>query len=576
MSRTIAQRRPLLTPLVLLVLVLAALVLRAMPALDYGRDWYGAGSFTLINFDEAGSCRAALKGFPYSPLVGWQTLALTDAFFGQRPGESVRSDPARAKAFCHSETHIRVARLYSVTTGALTVVAIYLLGSLLFPRQPSLSLLAAALLALSGWHISESLMGTVDAASTLYIYGFLVAGVWARRGGGWRWVLPALLSGPALFGKYWVFALAALAGLLPWRVYAPLFAGIARRRGLALLLAYAALFGLVTNPAASPWLRWVLPPAFYLLVPWRSLARPGQALFLLLPWCAPLAMQLDLFVAFSSGGLEGRFGTDYGAIGWHKPLRNLINVPLVLLIGLGFPAFICLLVGSYRLWQHADRHVDRAWLMLLPLPAFALYMAFLAPVTYYRHYLPLLPAACLLAAFGVATVAASRARSLLMVFLLGWQALLAWDLVSDYRLDPRRQLPAWYAQAKPRQVLASYYVNPPPQSGARHGLLRPGAAPGDARRLRGVDAVVISENWYDTAFANELNGPLVGRPEQLIKTTPDAVAFYRRALAGEHPRLEKRAHLRAPAYMPELRLHYFYYGSFTQFVGDIVIFGVRP
>jgi hypothetical protein len=40
----------------------------------------------------------------------------------------------------------------------------------------------------------------------------------------------------------------------------------------------------------------------------------------------------------------------------------------------------------------------RAWCCLLPLALFALFMAFVSPITYYRHYLPLLPAACIVAA----------------------------------------------------------------------------------------------------------------------------------------------------------------------------------
>ena len=124
-------------------------------------------------------------------------------------------------------------------------------------------------------------------------------------------------------------------------------------------------------------------------------------------------------------------------------------------------------------------------------------------------------------------------------------------------------------------MLASYYVSPPPRSGASHGLFRVGDARGNATRLRRADALLLSENWYDTAFANELNGPLVHDPRRLIKTTPEAVRFYRRALAGDHPLLEPVARLRAPTFMPELLLHRAAYGSFTQFVGDIAIFGVR-
>jgi hypothetical protein len=557
--------------LLLLGVFLLALILRCFAALDYGRDWYAPGSFTLINFDEAGSCRMALEGFSYSPLVGWQTLALT-AMLGDSPAPQATGDYAAAKAFCHGAAHITVARLYSALTGALTVVVLWLLAGLLFPTQPGVGLLGAGLLALSGWHIGESLMATVDAPSTFFVYAFLTAGVWARRDGGARWLLALALLLPAVWTKFWVFALCAAAALIPIEWYTRALQGVTRSRLLLLIIAYAALFGVVSNPALPTTLRYVLPFAFYPLVPWRALSPGGLLAFAFAPWLAPLAMQVDLFAAFSAGSAEGRFGTEYGAIGWHKPLRNLLNLPLVLVVGLGMPAFLCCIWGLRCLWR--DSTVSRAWLVLLPVAVFALYMLFIAPVTYYRHYLPLLPAACLLAALGAARMQ-SRLRVAAPALLLAWQALLAWDLVTDYHHDPRRALPAWYAEHTPQRVLASYYVNSPPGTGAQHRLFRVADTLGNAAGLRRADTVILSENWYDTAFANELNGPLVQDVSRLIKTTPEAARFYRQALAGEHPLLEKVTHLRAPTFMPELLLHRRYYGSFTQFVGDIVIFRLR-
>ena len=64
-------------------------------------------------------------------------------------------------------------------------------------------------------------------------------------------------------------------------------------------------------------------------------------------------------------------------------------------------------------------------------------------------------------------------------------------------------------------------------------------------------------------------------PARLIKTTPEAVSFYRQALTGEHPLLDIAAWLRPPTFMPELLLHRRLYGSFTKFVGDIVLLRVR-
>jgi hypothetical protein len=543
-----------------------------LAALDYGRDWYSPGSFTLVNFDEAGSCRAALDGFSYSPFIGWQTLAIAD-WLGTEPPSDITGDPSAVKAYCHAASHIRIARLYSAVSGSLTVLSLGLLSLLLLPARPGVTLTAAALLALSGWHISESLTGTVDAASTFFIYGFFLAGVWAVQRGGVRWLLAALLMIPAIYTKYWLFAVFSLAAVLPDRLLSALTAGLRPERILILLLAYAALFGLVSNPQVPRVLIYLVPFAFYIFPPWTRLSATGRWLMLLAPWLAPLAMQSDLFVAFSSGSVEGRFGSDYGAIGWHKWLRNLINVPLVLVIGLGVPGFTAFLYGLHAAWRRLP--AERAWLVLLPLPAFALYMLFLAPVTYYRHYLPLLPIACLFAALGLAQLSRPWRRWATAAVLV-WQGLLGVDLVSDYHFDPRRQLVDWYAGNQPQAVLASYYVNPPPGTGARHGLFRPEYARGNAERLRQADTVILSENWYDTAFANELNGPLVGDPRRLIKTRPEDVAFYRAALDDRHPHLQRVAQLRAPSFMPELLLHRAGYGSFTQFVGDLVIFRVMP
>ena len=73
-----------------------------------------------------------------------------------------------------------------------------------------------------------------------------------------------------------------------------------------------------------------------------------------------------------------------------------------------------------------------------------------------------------------------------------------------------------------------------------------------------------------------MNGPLTHNVNRLIKTTPEKVAFYRAALTDSHPMLEKQAQFRAPVFMPELLFHRAIYGSFTQFVGDIVVYRVKP
>ena len=63
----------------LAALFLLALAPRYLSVQHLGWDWDGPGSFALVNFDEGGSCRAALDGFNYTPFIGWQTIALSEA-----------------------------------------------------------------------------------------------------------------------------------------------------------------------------------------------------------------------------------------------------------------------------------------------------------------------------------------------------------------------------------------------------------------------------------------------------------------------------------------------------------------
>ena len=88
-------------------LFVLALIPRLYSAHTVGWDWDYPGSFTLINFDEAGSCRAALGGFDYSTFIGRQTIALAE-LSGHPVAPGVVGDYAAAKAYCHSPEHIRV------------------------------------------------------------------------------------------------------------------------------------------------------------------------------------------------------------------------------------------------------------------------------------------------------------------------------------------------------------------------------------------------------------------------------------------------------------------------------------
>ena len=554
----------------LIAVFLLALAVRLPAALDYGRDWYSSGSFTLVNFDEGGSCRAALNAFSYSTFVGHQTIALT-GLRGEKPPSTADSDARKARAFCHGEAHITTARIYSAVLGAATAVVLVMLGWQLFPGQRSVALVAGAMLALSGWHASESIMGTVDAPSTFFIYLFFLVALWASNSGGWRWGVALLALVASVWTKFWVFAVLSLLYFLPPNLWQTLLHGVSARRMLFLLIAYGALFGLVSNTATPTFLIWSAPLIFYALVPWRAMSTTGRMAALLLPWLAPLLMEVNLFSAYTSAGLTGRFGTDYGAIGEHKWLRNILNVPLVLLVGLSLPGLPLMALGVRSLASRL--HWEQRYLLLLPLLAFLLYMVFLAPVTYYRHYLPLLPMACLFAAVGLSTLKPSLRKSAAILLLL-WQGLLCADLLHDYTADPRRELPQWYADNEPQRVLASYYAVPPPAPVQSSRLFRVSDVIRNGGRIPPADTLILSENWYDTAFANELNGPLVYDPGKLIKTTPEAVSFYRTALSDQHPQLTKVAHFSAPTFMPELLFHKRVYGSFTQFVGDTVVFRV--
>ena len=549
------------------LLFLLALAPRLYSVHSLGWHWDHPGSFTLVNFDEAGSCRAALEGFSYSSFIGHQTIALA-SLVGAAPPAGIAGDARAVKAYCHSAAHIRVARNYSAVTGALTAVLIALIGLLLVPERPGVGWTAGALVALSGFHISESHSGTVDAPSVFFIYALLAWLVFcATRGRRGLLLASPLLLVPAIWTKYWVFALFAGVAWLPLRAWRYLSHGMSTRRFALVIVATAVMFGLLSNADFQQARLYPLLALWYLVIPWRAIRRPMALFWLLVPPLACLLCRIDLIASYTTGGMVGSFGTGYAAIGWHKWLRNLLNLPLVLLVGLGLPA--CLFVPAGLRALAGER--DRAWLCLAPVLVFALYMAFVAPVTYYRHYLPLLPAAALLAALGLFSTHWAQRRWFMLLFFL-WPTLLAVDLVGDYHRDPRIALRQWYREHPDALVFQSFYVNPP--AGTRGRLFRPEYAAGDAAVLRQAGYLILSENWYDTAFANELNGPLVDDPGRLVKTRPEYVRFYREALAGHHPHLAEERLIAVENFMPELLLHRRFYGTFQLFVGDLRIFRV--
>jgi len=559
------------TALICAGLFLLALLPRWYSAQALGWDWDYPGSFTLVNFDEGGSCRAALEGFSYSSFVGRQTIAIA-GLAGHGPPEGIAGKERAVKAYCHSAEHILLARTYSAILGALTVVAVALLTLQLVPSTPAVAWTAAALLALSGFHISESQSATVDVPSVFFIYSFLALLAWAqRRPSRWGvWLSPALLL-PAVWAKYWVFAIFAYLAWLPRSWWDYISGGLSAPRIAGVIIALAVFMAAVTN-AAFPRIGLLPLVALYAaLIPWMRIPLPMRIVWLALPLGLWSLLQVDLIAAYTQSGEGGRFGTAYGAIGENKWLRNLVNIPAVLIVGLGIPACLFIPAGLLRIFRGGDN--VRCWLVLLPVLAFLLFMAFLAPVTYYRHYLALLPAAAIVAALGLFSTVWSGRRVFLFLFF-AWPALLAYDLVSDYHSDPRIELRRWYAQHPQARVFISYYVNPPPAAASRSVLFRPEYARGDAAGLKRATYLILSENWYDTAFANELNGPSVHNLGRLIKTRPEYARFYRRALANEDPNLQLEESLDLQHFMPELLLHRRWYGNFSLFVGDMRIFRV--
>ncbi|MEH6593398.1 MAG: hypothetical protein V7746_24230 [Halioglobus sp.] len=557
--------------LCLLAFFVLALVPRLYSAQTVGWHWDSPGSFTLVNFDEGGSCRAALKGFDYSPFIGYQTVAITEAL-GHPVPPGVKGDEPAAKRYCHSVEHIQVARAYAAVTGALTVVVLAVMALLLVPSRPQIAWTAAALLALSGFHVSESHSGTVDAPSVLFIYLFLTLMVFAvRRERPMALFSSPLLLVPAIWSKYWVFAISAYVVLLSQRLWQYLCLGMSGARVALLFFATVVMFAFTSNEAFQsaglyPWLA-----LYYLLVPWRRVNWPVIILLASMPLIAVGLGTIELVAAFTTGELENRFGTGYAAIGWNKWLRNPLNVFMVLLVGLGLPACLFIPAGVRAIIR--DGANARPWLCLFPLLLFFAFMMFISPVTYYRHYLPLIPAAALVAAVGLWSTAWSARPGFMLLFFI-WPALLMVDLDMDYHKDPRVALRGWYSEHAGDTVLIGYYVNPPPSGMANSRLFQPEYAVGDAASLRQADYLILSENWYDTAFANELNGPYIDKPERLIKTRPEYVRFYRDALSGQHRYLQLDQALDVGNFMPELVFHRWYYGTFQMFVGDLKIFRI--
>jgi len=561
--------------LYLSLLFILALVPRLYSAHTVGYDWDYPGSFTLVNFDEAGSCRAALDGFEYSTFIGRQTVAIAELLGHPVPPGAV-GNAKEAKAYCHSAEHIAVARSYSAITGALTVVLIGIIALMLIPTRPQVAWTSSALLALSGFHMSESQTGTVDAPSVFFIYLFFAVMIFAvtRKSRGALVMSPVFMLA-AIWTKYWVFAVFAYAAKISSTLWQYLGWGLSGGRVILLVFSTVILFALVTNAAFDVTAWYPVLGLYYLLVPWRNIRWPLIPVFLLMPLIAYLLSQVSIIASFTTSDMKSHLGNGYAAIGWNKWLRNLVNIPSVLIVGLGIPACLFLPAGVRAIAREGGSGL--AWLCLAPVVVFALFMMFISPVTYYRHYLVLIPAVALVSAYGLWTTSLAQQRWFVPLFLplfMVWPALLALDFELDHLHDPRMQLKGWYEEHPDDRVFFSYFVTPPEKAKSQSKLFFPEYAFGDAQKLKYGNYLILSENWYDTAFANELNGPVISIPERLIKTKPEYAEFYRTTLAGKHPNLKLEQAVDIQNFMPELVLHKWLYGTFQMFVGDIKIYRI--
>ena len=558
------------------LLFLVALLPRLYSANTVGWHWFGPDSFTPVNFDEANTCRAWLDTDTYSPIVGAQTVTIT-SLLGDPPPAAAYGNYGLAKNYCLSAAHMRVARPFSAVMGALTVVLIGMIALVLTPDRPEVAWTASLLLALSGFHATQSHMATVDAEMTFYLFAFLLAMVLAvSRPSVIKVATSLVLMIPAVFSKHiWPMPLFAYLAFLPYRSWRWFMGNTNYRHVVIVTVAALVTAALGFNSAfqAQGLYPWLL--LFYLFVPWRRLNPWTIPVFLAIPWVVIGIAHIDqpYIKAFTSGAMSSRFGSGFGAVGWNKIPRNLLNFPVVLIVGLGLPA--ALLIPRGLAYMLKDKKNARLWLCFLPVLVYAAYMLFIAPRTTYRHYLPLIPAAALLAAYGWWSLRIARNR-LLMALFFAWPALLLVDFEMDFHQDPRREIVDWYQQNPNSRIFFTFYASPPPGLQPPPILFQPEYALDAEQKMLLGQYLVMHENWYDIALPHELNGPLVGDPQKLVKTRPHEVRLYRRILENRHPNLELVEEYPVRNFMPELVLHKKYYGTFQKFIGDIKVYRIVP
>ncbi len=514
--------------LVLFGFFLLSLAPRLYGGLTFGTDLDGPGTWSIVNYDEGGSCRALRGDGSYPRFIGRQIVSIATRL-GHGPPQSAFGG-GRGKAYCQTQALIQIQRVYSAVTGAMTVVVLGLIALMMWPSRPEIAWTCCALLGFSNLHVAYSHSGTVDAPQVFFIYLFTAVLVYASVAKN-RWALllsPLFLVG-AVWTKWYVFAVFAYAGVVSQLDV--------RRRDRKYALAVAGTILLVV-----------------VALGWQDITEV-------------ISRRSGLF-----WGVEtSKFGTGYGNIGtWRRWIRNAVNLPVVHIVGLGLPA--CLFVWNGFRHAVADRQNRLLWAVRAHAAAYAVYLLLLGPVTYYRHYLPLFPFVVLLAAYGL-WHSPWCTRRLFLAFFFLYPALLTLDSEYNYRFDPRRELRPWYQNQGSPRIYFTYYVVPPRSARAAlfnmEAYIRNGST-----YLRPAKYVILSENWYDTSFPNELNGPIAWDPSGLIKTTPEYALAYRKILSGRDPNLQLAAEFDLVHFMPEFMIHRFFYGSFQLFIGDLKIYRV--
>ena len=531
------------------------LAIRVHGVFTMGFGYDGPDSFRVVNYDEAGGCRALLGGRKYNTFVAYQ-IQFIQKLMGEAPQPNhyvtSRKTTNNWRAYCHSRASIVVHRVYSAVTGSLTVVLLGVLALLLWPQRPQIAWTACALLGFSNLHVAHSShFGTVDAPQ-LFFMGLLTTALayaivsqkkWPL------WISPLLLIA-AVWTKWNVFMVFAFVPLLPdlklrkyWGIYA------------AALVALTVLFVLVVGIEA-----------------------------------VEDTIGAKLVYAWGNDTSEN-FGTGYGHIGtWRRWVRNGINLPLVHIVGISLLAFLAAVYGLRRACQSRKENPTawRLWLLQTPALAYLLYMFLIAPPTYYRYYLPLFPTVALLAAYGFWESRFSKSKVAVALFVL-YPALLTVDSEYNYANDPRKQIAPWLdslPKGRNTPILATFYSGLPPgmphQPFQVQAPFHPRVTDNLERYekygekfLQSFDYVILNESWYDTAFSNEMNGPFGWNPEWCIKTTAYSVRAYRKILAGEEPALELEHAFTLKHFTPEMLVHRYFYGSFPLFASDLMIYRVK-